>query len=123
MNGESRVRRRQRRVKIREDVELGNERGALVHVLVVAAGPVEGFSGGAFQALQIDVLMLEDGHVFRCEVVADDGDHAHRREMAGGKREITGGAAEHAICFPCGVSIPSNATEPTTSKDMNSPGS
>ena len=84
-------------MKIREDVEVGNQRGALVHVLVVATGPIESFSSGAFQALQIDVLMLENGHIFRGEVVTDDSHQAHWREMAGGEREITGGAAQHAI--------------------------
>ncbi len=84
-------------LKIREDVEVGDQRGALVHVLVVASGPEEGFSGGAFQALQINVLALEDGHVFRREIIADDAHQAHRREMAGGQREIAGGAAQQAV--------------------------
>ena len=86
-------------LEIRENVELGDKRGALVHVLVVAPGPEEGFAGGTFEAGEIDVAMLENGHVFLCEVIADDGDHAHRREMAGGKSEVAGGAAEQAICF------------------------
>ncbi len=90
---------RQRGLEIREDVELGGQRGALVHVLAVAPGPEKSFAAGTLEAGEIDVAALEDGHVFFREIIANDRDHAHRREMARGQGEIAGGAAEQAIHF------------------------
>ena len=92
-----RVRFRQRRLEICEDIEVRSQSRALVHVLVVAPGPIECFPLGAFQALQINVLVFEDGHIFSRKIIADNSHQAHRREVTGGQREIAGGAAQKAI--------------------------
>ncbi len=97
-----RVRGRQRGLEIREDVEVGDQSGAFIHILVVAPGPVKCFSRGALQTLQINVLMFQDGGVFRREIIADDAYQAHRRKVARRERKIAGGAAQQTIVLATG---------------------
>ena len=89
-------------VKICEHVQIGDQRGALVHVLVVAAGPVERFSGSVFDAGQIDVPVLQRRHILRREIVADDAHYPHRRELRSRQRKITRRTTQHAVALPVG---------------------
>ena len=86
-----------RRLEIGEHVELGGQRGALVHVLAVAAGPEEALPLRVLDAGEIDLAALENGLFLLGEILADDGHNAHRRELARRQRKITGRAAERAV--------------------------
>ena len=76
------VRLGQLRVESGEDVEIGSERLAIVHVLRVDAGPEKGLAGHAFQARQIDTARSEQIDVFLREIVTHNGDNLRLREKA-----------------------------------------
>ena len=91
---------RQLGLEIGEDVEVGAQGGAVVHVGGVDAGPEEGLSAGdALQAVEIDFARGEEIEVFLREIVAHHGDDLDRGEIAGGERNVGGGSAQHAIDF------------------------
>ncbi len=46
---------------------------------------------------EVDLAALENGLFLLREVLANDGDNAHRRELARREREIAGRAAERAV--------------------------
>ena len=121
-NGAVAIARRQLRLEVGEDVELEVQRVAHVHVLVVAARPA-----------QRRARRAPRGRRGRCRAAAGrraraagkssptDADHVHRREEARRHREVGRGAAERRRRrVPCGVSMVSIATEPTTSRLMRS---
>ena len=70
---------------------------AIVHVVGIFAGPKKSFSGHAFQAFQIDAVVGQQIGIFLGEIVAHDADEIGLREKAGGERDVSGGAAEHAV--------------------------
>src|SRR6185437_15980910 len=53
--------------------------------------------GGSLEAGEINFAAEEDRFMLLREVFADDGHDAHGGEMAGGEREIAGGAAQGAV--------------------------
>ncbi len=59
-------------IEIREDVQLGGQRLAIVHVVGVFSGPEERFAGNAFQTLQIDAVARQQLRILIREIVADD---------------------------------------------------
>ena len=87
-------------LEIGEHVEVGPQRGAVVHIGGVDAGPEEGFPGDALQSFEIDVARGAAGRILLREIVADDGHDFDIGEVAGRQRDIGGGAAQHAIDFP-----------------------
>ena len=98
--GRGSVRFGQLGTEIGEDVEIGAQGGAVVHIGRVDARPEEGLaSGDALQAGEIDVARGQQIDILLREIVAHDGDDLHRGEIAGGQRDIGGGAAEHAVHF------------------------
>ena len=106
-------------MEIGEHVEVGAQGGAVVHVGRVDARPEKCLAArDAFQTFQIDIARGQQIDVFLREIVAHHGDDLDRSEIAGRQRDISGRAAQHAVDFPCGVSTPSYATEPTTMRDM-----
>ena len=93
--------RRQRRLEVLEDVEVGLERVADVDVALVAAGPEERLAAG-------DVLDVVGDHAARAqravlllaEVVAHGADDAGVREERGGEREVHRRAPEQPVALP-----------------------
>src|SRR5665213_2287380 len=84
-------------LKIREHVEIGGERHAIVHVVGIFAGPEESLAGYAFQAFQIDTAAGQQIGIGLREIVAHHGHDAHLREITRGEGNIRGGAAQHAL--------------------------
>ena len=85
-------------IEVLEDVEVGLERVARVHVLVVDALPEERLAAGdVLDVVGDDVAAVQDGVLLVAEVVADRADDAHLVEERRGQREVRGGAAEHAL--------------------------
>src|SRR6185436_18480976 len=69
------------RLEVCEDVELRVERVRSVEVEVVASAPEEGLAlFDAFEVVRVDPALLEDPHLLRAEVAADDADDAHVRK-------------------------------------------
>ncbi len=108
----------QLRLEIREDVEVGGERGAVDEVIVITAGPEKRFALGAFEAAEIDGASVENGFVFGGKIFADNADEIHVRKKTGGQREISGRAADRAIHAAERSFHGIKSTEPTTSNDM-----
>ena len=71
-------------IEIREDVQVGGQRLAIVHVGRILAGPEKSFAGNALQTFQIDPAAGEQIGIFLGEIVADHGDNADLREIACG---------------------------------------
>ena len=90
---------RKLRVEVGEDVEVCDQRFAIIHVRGVLAGPEEALAGDSFQAFQIDAARKEKVGVFLREIVADDSNNRGLREKRGGKGDVGGGTAQHAIYF------------------------
>jgi len=89
---------RQLRIERLEDVEVGLERLARVHVLAVDAAPEERLAAlDVLDVLGVDVAAVQDGVLVGAEVVADRADDANLVEERGGEREMDGSAAEHAL--------------------------
>ena len=87
-------------IEVREDVEVGPQGRAVVHIRGVHARPEKRFSAGhPLQAREIDLAGREQVGVLLREIVAHHGDDLHGREVAGGEGDIGGGPAEHAIDF------------------------
>ena len=81
-----------------EDVEVGLERVARVHVLAVDAAPEERLA--ALDVLDVvgdHAAAVQDGVLVVAEVVADRPDDADVVEERRGEGEVDGGAAEHAL--------------------------
>ncbi len=117
--GRRAVRGGQFRIEIGEDVEVGAQGGAVVHIGRINARPEECLpAGNALEAFEIDLAGGEEIDVFLREIVADDGDDLDRREIAGGESNVSAAPPSMRSTFPCGVSTPSYATEPTTTRDM-----
>ena len=106
-------------LKIGEDVEVGAQRGPVVHVGRVDARPEESLAAGdALQSGEIDLSRRQKVDVFLREIVAHHGHNFHRREIGGRKAQYVAAPPSMRSTFPCGVSTPSYATEPTTTSDM-----
>ena len=91
---------RQLRVERLEDVEVGLERLARVHVLAVDAAPEERLAAlDVLDVVGVDVAAVQDGVLVVAEVVADRADDADLVEERRGEREVDGGAAEHALAL------------------------
>ena len=90
------------RLKLLEDVELGVQRLRFVDVLAVFTGPVKGLAFRVLDAARVDAALVHHGFVLRGEVFADDGNHAHVGEVAGGKRKVSGRAAENLLALAVG---------------------
>ena len=73
-----------------EDIQLGVERRALVHVLVVFARPEKRFSGNALQPCGADVAFRKDAVVLLSEVVPHHAHHLHLSEVAGRYGKVSG---------------------------------
>jgi len=84
-------------VEVGEDVEVGDECGAVVHVVGVDALPEEGFAGDALEAFDADVAGGEEVDVGLGKVVADDADDVDGGEVGGREGDVSAGAAEHAV--------------------------
>src|SRR5579871_865502 len=100
------------RLKRGEDVQLRVERGAAREIGGVFAGPEETFSRRPLDTDGGDAAFAEDAHLGVGEIVADHGDHAHLREVAGGQRKICGRAGQQLIALAvCGLDrVKSNGT-------------
>ena len=87
--------------EIGEDIEIGGEGCAVIHVLFVAAVPAEGFALDDLEAGQIDISFFPDGAVVGGKIVADDTDEADGGVEASGESCERGGAAKEigAIFF------------------------
>ena len=94
-----------------KDIQLGLVRLGFVEVVEIRAFPEKGFAGGVLNAGGIDLARIKDGLLARAEVFADDGDHAHIGEKAGGQRKVSGRAGEAALPAPggCFDSVKCNA--------------
>ena len=76
---------RQLRIEVGEHVQIGAQRGAIVHILRIDAGPEKGLAAlDALQAFQIDPAVGQQFLVFSGEVVADHGDYLGLGKIAGG---------------------------------------
>ena len=89
-------------VEIGEDVEIGLEGLAVVHIGGVFSGPEEGFTGNAVETGEIDIPGGEEFDVCLGEIFADHADDLHGREIGGGKGDVGAGSTEHAIDFSMG---------------------
>jgi len=94
------VRFRQLGIEAGENVEVRGQGGAVVHVGGVDSGPEEGLAGDPLEPVEIDLTRAEQVDILLLEIVAHDGDDLHRREIAGGERDVGGRAAKHAVHFP-----------------------
>src|ERR1035437_4534732 len=90
---------RQPGIEIREDVEIGLQGLAIVHIGRVLTGPEEGLAGDAVEAGEIDLAGRQKIEVFLREVLADDADDFDLREIRGGEGDIRARSAEHAVYF------------------------
>src|SRR5262249_10535226 len=100
--GEEYVRRlaeflRELGIKVSEDVELGDQRFALIEMLRILSCPEEALAGRALKAERVYFAAAEDGFVFFGEVVTGNADEIHVREEAGGYCEISCRAADNAV--------------------------
>ena len=115
----------QLRIEIGEDVEVGAQRLAVVHVGRVLAGPEEGLAGHALQPVEIDLARGQEIDIFLREIVAHHADDFHVREIRGGERDVRACAAEHAVYFSMGrfhavISNGSNNDERHVREDCSS---
>src|SRR5882672_1367692 len=83
-----------------EYAEVDGDRRRARHVPFEAAVPAEGLAVGALEAGEVDLLRLEHLEMLRREVAADDPDHPHRREAAGGQREMSRRSAQFIVGAP-----------------------
>jgi hypothetical protein len=72
--------------EIGENVEIGDQRFAIVHVVGILACPEKRFSRNALETFQIDVLGTQELGVFGCEIVAYDRHQARFCEITGRPR-------------------------------------
>ncbi len=84
-------------LKCFEDVQVGEIRFGLVEVVGVGAAPAEGFAFCAFEAANVDAMLVEDLFLLGAEVFADHGHDAHLGEITGGQRKVGGRAAENFL--------------------------
>ena len=94
------VRLRQFGIEIGEDVQLRDERLAVVHIVRVNAGPEERPARDALEAGQIDAARGEQIVVFLLEVVAHHRDDSGLCEKTRRKRDVRPRASEHPVDFP-----------------------
>src|ERR1700676_1279367 len=85
------------RFEVCENVEVGDQRGALVEILGIFTRPEKRFAGGAFEAFDVDGAAAENLRVDFSEIVADDSDQIDVREKAGGDGEVGGRTAQGAV--------------------------
>jgi hypothetical protein len=98
----------QLRIEIGEHVQIGAQRGAVVHIVGINAGPEECFAAlDALQAFQIDAAIGEQFLVFGGEVVAHHGDNLGLGKITGGQTDISAAPPNMRSTLPCGVSTPS----------------
>ena len=97
--GRALVRFGQFRIESREDVQVRNERFAIVHILRINARPEEGFPRHAFEAGEIDAARREQIDILLIEIVTHHRDDLRLREITGGESDISACAAEHAVYF------------------------
>src|SRR5271154_1137090 len=71
-------------VEVRENVQLGGQRFALVHVMRVDAGPEESLALDAFQTLKVNPAGGDEIVVLLPKVVPDDRHDVSLGEVAGG---------------------------------------
>ena len=86
-------------IEIGEDVEVGAQRLAIVHVGRVLAGPEEGLAGDALEAGEIDFAGGQEIDIFLREIFAHHADDFDLREIRGGERDVGARSAEHAVNF------------------------
>ncbi len=88
----------QLRVERLEDVQVGLERLARVHVLAVDALPEERLATlDVLDVVRDHAPAVQHGVLVLAEVVADRPDDAHLMKERRGEREMDGGAAEHPL--------------------------
>src|SRR5205085_95913 len=87
------------RFEIGEDVEVGHQGFAIVHVGRIFSGPEEALAGDAVETGEIDASAGEKIVIFRGEIVTDNGDNFRLREIAGGKGDVSARATQHSIYF------------------------
>ena len=81
---------------------------------------MEALARSVLEALCIHSASGKHSLVLGGEVFPDHGNHANLGEVTCGEREIGCRAAQAPVTPPCGASILSNATLPTTRMDMDS---
>ena len=86
-------------IEIGEDVEIGLQRLAVVHIGRVLTGPEEGLAGDAIETGEIDLAGRQEIDVFLREILADDADDFDLRKIRGGERNVGARSAEHAVNF------------------------
>ena len=87
-------------IEIGEDVQVGSQRLAVVHIGRIDALPEKRFARDPFQSLQIDLARRQQIRVLLGEILAHHADQADIREIAGGKSDICGRAAQHSVHAP-----------------------
>src|SRR5450759_2492076 len=90
---------RQLGIEIGENVEIGPQGLAIVHIGRVLAGPEKRLAGDAIQAAEIDLAGRQKIDVFLREIFADDADDFNLREIRGGEGDVRARSAEHAVYF------------------------
>ena len=90
---------RQLRLEVREHVQIGPQRLAIVHVLGVNALPEKCFAGNPLQTREIDFPALEEIEILLVEIVADDGRRSSPDEKTRGQADIGRRSAEHPVHF------------------------
>ena len=83
-----------------EDVQLGAQGLARVHVRAVDPFPPEGLPRAHFDAREIQIGVLEREARFGGKVAPDDRDDRDREEMPGGEREVRRGSPQHVLHAP-----------------------
>src|ERR1700722_20084585 len=84
-------------IEVRENVQVGLKRGAIVHVVGIFSGPKKRLPRDAFQTFEIDPVMGQQVGIFLSEIVAHDADGSGFCKEARGKRYIGGGTSEHTV--------------------------
>ena len=107
------VRLRKLGIESGEDVEVGDQRCAVVHVVGIDSGPKEGLAGYPFQTLDIDPVGGERVEVWLGEIVTDDADNRDRRKIAGGQGAVGTCAAKDPVDLTvwCLESVISHGTD------------
>src|ERR1035437_7402472 len=90
---------RQLGIEIGENVEIGAQGLAIVHIGRVLAGPEKRLAGDAIEAGEIDLARRQKIDVFLGEIFAHDADDFDLRVIRGGKGDVRARSAEHAVYF------------------------
>ena len=101
-----------------EDIQVGAQRLRLVQVARSTSRSSESSARCALDATRIDAAPRKHRLMLGQKIFADHRDHAHIGEVAGRQRKMRRRTAQAVVHRPCGVSMLSNATDPTTRIDI-----